>query len=563
MISILGRVFNSWTLNNRVRILFFTLVLGSQITWAGQELRILLVSPEQTGIFQTGGLAHATTGLAEGLSSVGFRSEVLMPYYLEMKAPRTQKTGQKIVVDLDYRQGQANKKSSFLVLKTKDESTATLFLQHQAFGKSNYFDNRSSGKSAKSYGPDIHLGESFAAFAKAAAAYIISANYDIVILNDWTTGLVATYLAEAKSQGKKVPKVIFAIHNIAYSGLFPKSLADFMGLSEKHYSIHGYEFYGQMSFLKAGLQYSDMIYTVSPQYAKEISTARFGAGLDGVIREKALQNKVTGILNGINNQEWDPSLLKTGLSWTFTSQDFAGKAAGKAELQKSFGLESNPEIPVFVLTSRLAEQKGFEYLIGALEKATQHLKAQWIVIGDGDAGYISKLQDLVFKHPENFRYQPFSGALEKQLIRYGDFFVNGAWFEPSGLNQLFALRNGTLPVVSASGGLLNSVKQDRTGILFPIIEGKGNQPYDREATLNSAFEAFEKAVLLYKDPVKVSQMRKAAMAEDHSWQGRIKKDFRVLFDYVLNEGSKTLPIQKWKIQSPRLKGLSCSKIYFH
>lgn len=518
----------------------FSLLLASA-SFASSP-RILLVSPEQSHIFQTGGLAHATTGLAASLRAEGISAEILMPAYTDMNAGDLHVTGYRSSVRLDWDLGQSNKRSYFSVLSNSDVLNPTLFLRHDNLpGQKNYFDSRPEGDGGKKvYAPDITIGESFGAFAKASADYILAQNYDVVILNDWTTGLIALHLKEAKDRGFKVPKVIFAIHNMAYQGLFPKSLGNFLGLPDKYFGIEGYEFWNKISFLKAGLQYSDMIYTVSNQYAKEIATPRFGAGLDGLIRYKAQQGKVTGILNGIMNEEWEPSRKMEGLEFNFSKQNLSGKARGKASLQAEMGFKQSAETPVFVLTSRLAEQKGFAYLTEAIEAAVKAHNSQWIVIGDGDATYIDQLKKLEARFPDHVRYRPFSNLLEKKLTRYGDFFVNGAWFEPSGLNQFFALRNGTLPVVSAAGGLMDSVKEGKNGLLFQIHEGLEGQSYDKEATRESAHAVFRKAIALYSDKERVREMRLNAMSEDHSWSNRIQKHFRSLFEYVQNHGPERL-----------------------
>lgn len=504
--------------------------------------RILLVSPEQSHIFQTGGLAHATTGLAASLRAEGIQAEILMPAYTDMNAGVLRPTGYHSSVRLDWDHGHPNKRSYFSVLSNLDPLNPTLFLHHQNLpGQRNYFDSHPEVDGGKKvYAPDITIGESFGAFAKASADYILTQNYDIVILNDWTTGLIALHLKEAKERGHKVPKVIFAIHNMAYQGLFPESLGRFLGVPEKHFAIDGYEFWHKISFLKAGLQYSDMIYTVSNQYAKEIATPRFGAGLDGLIRKKAQEGKVTGILNGIMNEEWEPTRKVEGLEHNFSKQNLSGKARGKALLQAEMGFAQNAETPVFVLTSRLAEQKGFAYLTEAIEAMVKSGHSQWIVIGDGDATYIQELKKLEARFPDRVRYRPFSNLLEKKLTRYGDFFVNGAWFEPSGLNQFFALRNGTLPVVSAAGGLMDSVKEGRNGLLFQIHEGIEGQSYDKDATRESAQAVFRKAIALYGDQERMKEMRLNAMSEDHSWSSRIQKHFRSLFEYVQNQGPDRL-----------------------
>lgn len=496
---------------------------------------ILIVSPEQTGVLQTGGLAHATGDLALGLNQNGYPTEVLMPGYVKMNAHHAQAIGERIGVDLDYRSdGRSHKHVTFSVDRDRSLKNPTVFLRHETRGDEvNFFDNVASG--GKNYGHEYQSGESFGAFCKAAAEYILAKQPDMVILNDWTTGLIALHLKEAKEQGRKVPEVLFAIHNIAYQGVYSKGLADFLGLNSRYFSIDGFEFHGQMSFLKAGLQFSDMIMTVSPQYAQEIATPRFGAGLDGVIRQKQAQNRVAGILNGIINDAWAPHLPKEGLVATFTRNNLAGKQIGKAALQAELGLPQKSNVPLFVLTSRLAEQKGLAYLIDAVERTVAKQNSQWIISGDGDAGYVAQLKELERRFPDHVRFRAFSNELEKKCMRYGDFFVNGAWFEPSGLNQFFALINGTVPVVSRAGGLIDSVQHGSNGLSFDITPGAHGEPYDRESTIRSAAQAFDQAVETYLQPQKYLGMQVTGMRQDHSWNNRIQTGYSPLINYVMTE----------------------------
>lgn len=532
-------MFNPW---RSLSLVFFGLALVSvgeaqlRVRTRTGAPRVLMVSPEQTGVLQTGGLAHATAGLVASLNADRVPTEVLMPYFLEMQATKVAATGETINVGLNYQNGIPHKSSAFSVHLGGTPTNPTIFLKHET-AQQNYFDNRTYGQGAKFYAPEATIGESFGAFAKAAAEYILTKNYDMVILNDWTTGLVAVHLEEARRAGLKVPKVVFAIHNIAYQGLFPKSLADFLGLDSRQFNAdRGYEFWGQLNFLKAGLQYADMIYTVSKRYAEEIATPRFGAGLDGVIRQKSKENRVTGILNGILDHEWDPRAEKAGLVHRFSIDNLGGKALGKAEMQAQLGLPVKAEVPVFILTSRLAEQKGFEYLLGAIEKTAQNSDAQWVVTGNGEPKYIEELQRLEKQFPDRIRYRAFTFGLESQLTRYGDFFVNGAWFEPSGLNQFFALKNGTIPVVSEAGGLANSIKPRQNGIRFSIIPGADGQGYDVNKTRESADMAFREAIAIYQNPELLLALRRNGMAENNSWTGRIRSEFMQLFQRM---GGKT------------------------
>jgi starch synthase len=519
-----------WTLRTA-----FTLGLVYPLASSHAQLRptgprVLLVSPEVYGILNTGGLGHATAGLAGAL-----HADVLMPYYVQMNDPGAADTGKRFVAALDWRNGQSTKTSDFALLRFQGKNHDTYFLKHQARAEElNYFDNRD--KSDNPYAPAAIIGESFGAAARASADAILAENYDVVILNDWTEGLIAYFLHEAKLAGRRVPKVLFAIHNLAYQGLFPPDIIAFLGLDPAKFNSEGYEYYNKVSYLKAGIQYADLVYTVSDRYSREtVSSALMGFGFEGLLRQKKSEGKYVGIINGIDNEPWDPRLTKPGLNWTFSPDDLSGKALGKAELQESLGLPVAAGVPVFVLTSRLVDQKGFEYMIDALSHLVETHGAQVIVTGDrggGGVDYAARLRELEARFPTQVRYRAFSAELEAKATRYGDFFVNGAWFEPSGLNQFYALINGTIPVVSNVGGLSDSVISGVNGILFNIIHGQNS--YDKAATTHSMIRALNEAIAVYRDPVARAKMQRNGMLENNSWDSRVKTYFNPLFERLLH-----------------------------
>lgn len=507
-------------------VIAFTIFFQVQVVLAA--LKIGIVSVEKTGVLQTGGLAHATNDLAEAMAKYGHEVEVLMPGYLSSQGAGTV-SDRIITVDLDWHDGRSYRKSEFsLRHQTKKDVEIVFFDDRDAPYRPNYFADQKG-----SYGEPAQIGEAFGALNKAQASFILSQNYDVVILNDWSAGLVAYHLRQLEKAGAKIPKIIFAIHNIAYQGNFDFSLARFLGLPQQDFSVYGYELYGKMSFLKAGLFYADHVYTVSPQYARELTTPRFGAGLDGLIQTITSEGRMSGILNGINVSHWDPTTQTEQLPWAFDSSNFSGKFAGKGALQKTFGLQEDLRAPLFVLTSRLDFQKGFEYLIPAMRKSLETTSSQWFVIGDGNAAFADALKQMQQDFPGRMIYSEYNSDLEKKLIRYGDFFVNAAWFEPSGLNQMFALRNGTVPLVSRVGGLVDSVFDNVNGITFEIPAGPMGMTFDKEIAETNLVNAVQRAIDLYADSNRLDRIRKAGMAEDHSWVSRVKNHYNPMFIKVL------------------------------
>lgn len=515
-----------------------------------RRLRVLIVTPEQNGVIQTGGLADAVSGLAHSLNEAGVETDILMPWYFEMEHPK--ESGREIMripLELNFTDGKYEPKkfTRFMLVESRTTAARTLFLRHEPQShEPNYFDNRQApGKTRKIYSPVEYEGESFGAFNKAAAQVAIEGGYDLVILNDWTTGLVALHLHEAKSFNPKTPKVLFAIHNLAYQGKFPRSLSDFLGIHPRHFHMDGIEWWGDMNMLKAGIAYSDMIYTVSPKYAEEIATQTYGMGFDGLIRKKISESRVTGILNGIRYSDWDPSRTREGLPFNFSINNMGGKEHGKAWLQEQFGLEARSDIPLIVLTSRLAEQKGVAYALDAFDLVASQENVQIIIIGDGNEEYVERAQALSEKHPTKIRAVRFRKDLEQMAIAYGDFLANFAWFEPSGLNQFYAMASGTIPLVSRVGGLSNSVRENETGFLADIVMQAAPEPsqppYNTVLTRNSVIQTLKKAISTFHDhPAKIRAMRIAGMREKTDWKDRVREHFLPLLHFTLESGPERL-----------------------
>lgn len=499
---------------------------------AVKPTRILMVSSEESGVFQTGGLAHAVSGLTKGLRHEGFVVDVAMPFYLRMEKPRDfVYLDRDIEVDLDYDgQGHSQRQETFYLLKNKKSIKGSIVFFKHLSAKKNYFDNRVL-HGQNHYGPEERVGEAFGAWSKAVSKYILAEQYDLVILNDWHTGLVALFLEMARLEGRPVPKVVMAIHNMAYQGKHHPALMGILGIPPHYFNAEdGIEYYGDISFLKAGILKSDLTYTVSPKYAHEITRGLFGKGLEGVAQRLMAEKRLFGILNGIDNSSWDPALrYHKSIRWNFTPEDLAGKEKGKQNLQNLWNLPEDQSIPIYALTSRLAEQKGYEYIPQAIDSFLQYHKAQFIIIGDGDPRYVEELKALERKHPNHVRYKAFNKHDEKALIAYSDFFVNAAWFEPSGLNQLFALKNGTIPVLSRVGGLSNSVISGYSGFLFDIEWNDDQSAYDRDKT-SAAFEyilhrSFE--IFIYGSEW-IKTMRVVGMNIDNSWESRVRNEFNSL-----------------------------------
>ncbi|MCX7165797.1 MAG: glycogen synthase GlgA [Rhodocyclales bacterium] len=327
---------------------------------------------------------------------------------------------------------------------------------------------------------------------------------DIVHCHDWQTGLAAAYLhylpgAQAKS--------LFTLHNLAFQGLFDHASLFELGLPDAAWSMEGVEFYGYLSFLKAGLQHADAISTVSPSYAREIQTDAEGMGMAGLLRHRA--KHLSGILNGIDTKAWNPATDRH-LYRTYSARRLEHKAANKAELQVELGLEQRRDLPLLAVVSRLTEQKGLDLL---LEVAPQVLKlpAQLVVLGSGSHAMEQAWAALARKHDGQCAVTiGFDEALAHRIEAAADIFVMPSRFEPCGLNQMYSLRYGTVPVVRATGGLADTVTD-------AADEKHGNGFVFGPATSTALLKALQRAAAAWHDPRRWRLLQKHGMARDSSW----------------------------------------------
>ena len=273
-----------------------------------------------------------------------------------------------------------------------------------------------------------------------------SLKFDIVHAHDWTCGLVCHLIKDVKT--------VFTIHNLAYQGVFSKF--DILRTNITPSEVMFLD--NNLNMLKTGLECADIITTVSATYAQEIQTAKFGCGLENILIQK--KKKLFGILNGIDTEEWNPETDKL-IDYNFSVKDLSGKAKIKKQLQEKYGLEVNSEIPLITLISRISIQKGFEELLmgetSTLEQLLLDNKAQFIILGTGDDKYIKVLKELEDKYKNLKVIIAFNNKLSHELEAGADMFLMPSRYEPCGLNQLYSLRYGTLPIVHSTGGLKDSI----------------------------------------------------------------------------------------------------------
>jgi starch synthase len=331
---------------------------------------------------------------------------------------------------------------------------------------------------------------------------------DVVHCNDWQTGLVPALL----SLFDDAPATVFTIHNLAYQGIFPAQTYFDLGLPVELWTSDGVEFYDWFSFIKGGLVFADRISTVSPSYAREIMTGEFGYGLEGLLLHRA--DRLSGVLNGIDTRIWNPS-SDSLIAQNFDTDSLQQRAVNKHALQTRFGLKPDPDTLVLGLISRLVAQKGLDMILEVMPYLLE-LPLQMVFLGSGGAGYEQSLTELADLYPDRVGVEiGYDEALSHQIEAGCDLFLMPSLFEPCGLNQLYSLRYGALPLVTPVGGLADSV------IDASLDQGNGfvlahPNTWDLVASIKRALDTWQQ-------PDQWRQLQLNAMSVDHSWNNSAVK----------------------------------------
>ena len=425
--------------------------------------RILYVCSEVFPLLKTGGLADVSAGLPPALIAQGADVRLLLPAFPSVVAGVVPQ-GHSLLVPaggsmglpggLGPQAGTERGPTPWLQRGRIEASGLPVWLLHAP----GLYDRPGNPYQDASGKPWADAAEQFAWLGWAAALLGTGLDSgwvpDVVHGHDWHTGLAFAYLDRLAAAGRRRPATTFTVHNLAYQGVFDPSVRERLGLPDALFQMQGLEFHGQVSFMKAGLHHADAITTVSPSYAREITGEAQGCGLDGVLRER--RDRLHGILNGVDDAVWDPAndaLVQPG----YSADDLRGKAAAKARLQQRLGLKADPDALLFCVVSRLTEQKGLHLLPGVIDELVQR-GGQLAVLGAGDPLIEQALQHAAQRHPGAVGLQVgYDEALAHGLIAGSDVILVPSRFEPCGLTQLYGHRYGTLPLVRAVGGLLDTV----------------------------------------------------------------------------------------------------------
>lgn len=468
-------------------------------------MKILFATPECAPYVKTGGLGDVSAALPATLAALGHDVHLLLPAYRGMNVSGEIGDG------VELPPWGAWPAAQLVPVKIANGVTLLLLACPALYQRPGgpYVD--AGGRDYQDNALRFGLLARVAAQLGTAHSPLRGWRADIVHANDWPCGLAPLYLAQARLVSPREPAAasVLTIHNLAFQGVFPMDAADALDVPHPWRGIDGVEFWGQLSMLKAGVQFADAITTVSPSYAREIQTPAHGVGFDGILRARSA--RLHGILNGIDTQLWNPAHDRL-LPHRFGPGDLQGKAACKAALQGHFALPADSGAMLLAVVSRLTPQKGIDLVLGALPRVLAG-GAQLVVLGQGEPGLQQALQEAAQKHPRQVAVKLGFDETLAHLIEAGaDAFLMPSRFEPCGLNQMYSQAYGTPPIVAPVGGLLDSVTDASadpahgTGFIMTGCDPAGLE------------DALARAQRAWREPQRWRRIQANGMARQFGWE---------------------------------------------
>jgi len=485
-------------------------------------MRIVIASSEAVPFAKTGGLADVATALATALTELGHSVWLVLPHYPQAMSHGAKSNGigvEPTGVHIEVPIGARHVSAGVLRARLPGSAVTVLLVDQPT-----YYDRPSLYTTGGSDYRDNCERFVFLSRAVTTLAQQLRLRPDIIHANDWQTALIPALLA-IEGRGPNVTDTtasVFTIHNMAFQGLFWHWDMLLTGLDWKYFNLHQMEFYNQLNLLKTGLVFADMVTTVSPTYAREIQTPEFGYGLDSVLRSR--RNDLVGILNGVDTKIWN-SQTDPALPANFSIADVdEGKRACKRALQSEFGLPTAAEVPLFAMVTRLTDQKGLDLVAQAADRLFSK-DVQLCVLGSGDAKYEGWLTELAKNLPQKVAVRiGFDDAMAHRIEAGADLFLMPSRFEPCGLNQMYSLIYGTVPIVRATGGLADSVVDaNPQNLAHGTATGFAFTDYSADAMM----QAIERALGLFSDKLEWIRLVRAGMNQDWSWRNSALQYVRV------------------------------------
>jgi starch synthase len=481
-----------------------------------KPLNVLFLSSEVEPFAKTGGLADVSGALPQSIKHLDHEIRIMMPRYGSINERKSKLHDMIRLKDIQVPVGsdliQASVKSSFIT--NNHTKVQVYFLDNpKLFGRNGLYIHPDTKKEYKDN------DQRFIFFSRGVLEVLKKMGWqpDVIHCNDWPTGLVPAYLKTLYRDDPfyKDTRTVFTIHNMAYQGVFPKKSFPLTQLPPDVLSEDGIEAYGNLNFLKSGLVFADALTTVSEKYAEEIrSNEEFGCGLQTIAEKR--RNDLTGILNGIDYSTWDPSVDEhIPHRYDFRSLDL--KRENKVALLEAVKLPVREGAPLIGIISRLADQKGFDLIDTALD-ALMKLNVQLVVLGTGEKKYHDMLSKAAKKHPETIAVDLSFNEKLAHLIEAGsDMFLMPSRYEPCGLNQIYSLRYGTVPIVRATGGLDDTIED------FDPATGSGTGFKFAKYDSAEMMKAIQRAMKVYADEAAWKRIIKNGMGKDFSWESSAKK----------------------------------------
>jgi starch synthase len=463
-------------------------------------MKIAMISSEIVPFAKTGGLADVVGTLSAALAQKGHEMILIMPFY-----PPVLQSGCALEdPGINFSLAAADRQEESSVLRARKESNVTVnFIRAER-----YFDRPFLYGTPEGDYPDN--AERFVFFCRAALEVLRRESVDVLHCHDWQSALAVVFLKAQPERYRELgaAKSVFTVHNLGFQGIFPASVWPLLNLDWSFFTPQFLEFYGNINFLKGGLVFADKITTVSPSYAEEIMGSEQGFGLEGVLHDRRAD--LAGILNGVDYNQWNPE-TDPFIAKHYSAKHLTAKQSCKKFLQRKLGLPESSKTPLLGMVTRLTSQKGVDLLEQIFEPLMER-DLQWVLLGAGEPRYEEFFAGAAARYPAKFAVRMgYDEALAHQIEAGADIFLMPSRYEPCGLNQMFSLKYGTIPIVRAIGGLKDTVEnyddagQSGTGFVFV--------PYDAAALL----EAIDRALRVYREKHRWTALRRRAMNQDFSW----------------------------------------------